>query len=203
MKLLFLITLFVSFINLSNVKAADPIHVLFLGDSLSEGQGLDEAQSFPRIVEKKLNDKGFKIKVTNGGVSGSTTSSGLERLKWHLKKRTDVLVLELGANDGLRGIKIAESKKNLKAITKFAKEKGLKVMLLGVLMPPNYGNKYVKEFELMFKDLAREEKIPFMPFVLEKVAGKPELNLADGIHPNAKGQEIVAQDVAAFMEKHL
>lgn len=203
MKLFFLITLFVFFFNLSNVKAADPIHVLFLGDSLSEGQGLDEAQSFPRIVEKKLNDKGFKIKVTNGGVSGSTTSSGLERLKWHLKKRTDVLVLELGANDGLRGIKIAESKKNLKAITKFAKEKGLKVMLLGVLMPPNYGNKYAKEFELMFKDLAREEKIPFMPFVLEKVAGKPELNLADGIHPNAKGQEIVAQDVAVFMEKHL
>jgi acyl-CoA thioesterase-1 len=203
MKFFFLITLFISLFNVSVSTAAEPIQVLFLGDSLSEGQGLDESQSFPRIVEKKLNDKGFKIKVTNGGVSGSTTSSGLERLKWHLKKKTDVLVLELGANDGLRGIKIAESKKNLKAITKFAKEKGLKVMLLGVLMPPNYGNKYVKEFELMYKDLAREEKIPFMPFVLEKVAGRPEFNLADGIHPNAKGQEIVAQDVAAFMEKYL
>ncbi len=203
MRVIFLSAFLLAFLCSTSINAAETLHVLFLGDSLSEGQGLDESQSFPRLVEKKLNDKGIKIKVTNGGVSGSTTSSGLDRLKWHLKKKTDVLVLELGANDGLRGIKISESKKNLKAIIQFAKEKGLKVLLLGVLMPPNYGNKYVKEFEAMYKDLAKEEKIPFMPFVLEKVAGRPEYNLADGIHPNAKGQEIVAQDVAAFMEKNL
>ncbi len=186
-----------------SIFGKEPIHILFLGDSLSEGQGLDESQSFPRLVEKKLNSKGLNLKVTNGGVSGSTTSSGLERLKWHLKKKTDILVLELGANDGLRGIKIAESKKNLKTIIDYAQSKGLKVFLLGVLMPPNYGNKYVKEFEAMYKDIAKDENIPFMPFVLEKVAGRPEYNLADGIHPNAKGQEIVANDVAEFVEKNL
>ena len=203
MKFFIHIALFFSILNIPALRATETTQILFLGDSLSEGQGLDEAQSFPRLVEKKLNAKGIKIKVTNGGVSGSTTSSGLDRLKWHLKKKTDVLVLELGANDGLRGIKVSESKKNLKSITQFAKEKGIKVLLLGVLMPPNYGSKYVKEFESMYKDLAKEEKIPFLPFVLEKVAGRPELNLADGIHPNAKGQEIVAQDVAAFLEKNL
>lgn len=178
-------------------------HILFLGDSLSEGIGLDEEQSFPRLVERNLRAKKYDVVVTNGGVSGSTSASGLTRLKWHLKKPTDILVLELGANDGLRGLKLEETKKNLVAIIKIAKEKKIKVLLLGLLMPPNYGKKYTDEFEAMYKKIASTEKVPFYPFLLKDVAGKADLNMPDGIHPNAKGQELVAKIVTEFVEKNL
>ncbi|NOT78946.1 MAG: arylesterase [Bacteriovoracaceae bacterium] len=177
--------------------------ILFLGDSLSEGQGLDEELSFPRLVERNLKSKNFNVAVTNGGVSGSTSASGVTRLKWHLKKKIDVLVLELGANDGLRGLKLEETQKNLIEIIKHAKEKKVKVLLLGLLMPPNYGKKYVDDFEKMYSTIAKSEKVPFLPFVLNDVAGKSELNLPDGIHPNAKGHEIVAKTVTNFVEKNL
>jgi len=178
-------------------------HILFLGDSLSEGQGVDEQDAFPRLVEKTLKAKKHDITITNGGVSGSTTASGLNRLKWHLKKPTDILVLELGANDGLRGIKLNETEKNLFAIIKLAKEKKVKVLLLGLLMPPNYGKAYTTEFESMYKKIATKEKLPFLPFFLKDVAGNPSLNLADGIHPNEKGHVIVAKIVSDFVEKNL
>lgn len=178
-------------------------HILFLGDSLSEGIGLDEEQSFPRLVERNLKAKKNDVIVTNGGVSGSTSASGLTRLKWHLKKPTDILVLELGANDGLRGLKLEETKKNLVSIIKMAKEKKVKVLLLGLLMPPNYGKKYTDEFEAMYKKIASSEKIPFHPFILKDVAGKADLNMPDGVHPNAKGQELVAKTVTEFVEKNL
>lgn len=178
-------------------------HILFLGDSLSEGIGLDEEQSFPRLVERNLKAKKHDVVVTNGGVSGSTSASGLTRLKWHLKKPTDILVLELGANDGLRGLKLEETQKNLIAIIQMAKDKKVKVLLLGLLMPPNYGKKYTNEFEAMYKNIAKNEKIPFHPFILKDVAGKTEFNLPDGVHPNAKGQEVVATTVTEFVEKNL
>lgn len=178
-------------------------HILVLGDSLSEGYGLDEGQSFPRLVERNLRAKKYDVTVTNGGVSGSTSASGVTRLKWHLKKKTDILVLELGANDGLRGLKLTETQKHLTDIIRLAKEKKVKVLLLGLLMPPNYGKKYVADFETMYKNIAATEKVPFLPFLLNDVAGKADLNLADGIHPNAKGQEIVAKTVTDFVEKHL
>lgn len=182
---------------------AAPTKILFLGDSLSEGQGVDEAQSFPRLVERNLKAKKIDVQVINGGVSGSTTASGLGRLKWHLKKPLDILVLELGANDGLRGLKLSETKKNLKEIIQYAKKKKVKVLLLGLLMPPNYGVSYTTDFENMYKTISREEQIPFLPFLLKKVAGNPDLNLADGIHPNAKGHELVAAEVTTFIEKNL
>lgn len=178
-------------------------HILFLGDSLSEGIGLDEEQSFPRLVERNLRAKKYDVVVTNGGVSGSTSASGLTRLKWHLKKPTDILVLELGGNDGLRGLKLDETRKNLIAIIKMAKDKKVKVLLLGLLMPPNYGKKYTDDFEAMYKNIAKNEKVAFHPFILKDVAGKTELNLPDGFHPNAKGQEIVALTVTEFVEKNL
>ena len=183
--------------------AAAATHILFLGDSLSEGQGVDENQSFPRLVEKYLIEKKHDVIVTNGGVSGSTSASGLTRLKWHLKKKTDVMVLELGANDGLRGLKLTETKKNLEEIIQFAKSKKVKVLLLGLLMPPNYGKKYTNEFEQMYKKIAAKEKVPFLPFVLDDVAGKSELNLPDGVHPNPKGHEVIAKNVTNFVEKNL
>lgn len=186
-----------------NTSVFASTHILFLGDSLSEGIGLDEEQSFPRLVEKKLKAKKYDVVVTNGGVSGSTSASGLTRLKWHLKKPTDVLVLELGANDGLRGLKLEETKKNLTAIIKMAKDKKVKVLLLGLLMPPNYGKKYTAEFEAMYKNIAKNEKVALHPFILKDVAGRAEYNLPDGVHPNAKGQELVATTVTEFMEKNL
>lgn len=177
--------------------------ILFLGDSLSEGQGVDEAQSFPRIVERKLKEKKFSITVINGGLSGATSASGISRLKWHLKSSIDILVLELGANDGLRGLKLNETEKNLKAIIHLAKEKNIKILLLGLLMPPNYGIKYTTDFQKMYKNISQAERIPLLPFLLKNVVGIAELNLADGIHPNAKGHELVAADVTRFIEKHL
>lgn len=186
-----------------DAPAMSTTHILFLGDSLSEGQGLEEGQSFPRLVERNLRSKKYDVSVINGGVSGSTTASGLGRLKWHLKKKVDILVLELGANDGLRGLKLSETEKNLKEIITYAKSKNVKVLLLGLLMPPNYGKKYTAEFEDMYKKISESQKIPFLPFLLKKVAGYSELNLSDGIHPNAKGHELVASEVTPFIEKHL
>lgn len=179
------------------------INILFLGDSLSEGQGVDEEQSFPRLVERNLRLKKHDVTVTNGGVSGATSASGESRLKWHLKKKTDIVVLELGANDGLRGLKISETEKNLRKIIKLAKDKKAKVLLLGLLMPPNYGKKYTEDFSKMYKNISLIEKIPLMPFILKDVAGISEYNQADGIHPNARGHEMVAKGVADFVEKNL
>lgn len=201
MKIIFLFLLSLLFINQS--FAAKPITILFLGDSLSEGQGLNEEQSFPRVVESNLRAKKYDVTVINGGVSGSTSASGISRLKWHLKRPVDILVLELGANDGLRGLKISETQKNLREIIQYAKSQKIKVLLLGLLMPPNYGKNYTNDFEAMYKNIAQLERIPFLPFLLKKVAGNPDLNLADGIHPNAKGQIIVAKEVTNFIEKNL
>jgi acyl-CoA thioesterase-1 len=178
MKYFLLIILAFSFLNSAHATT----NILFLGDSLSEGQGVDEEQSFPRLVEKNLRAKKYDVTVTNGGVSGSTSASGESRLKWHLKNKTNILVLELGANDGLRGLKITETEKNLRSVIKIAKNKKIKVLLLGLLMPPNYGKKYATEFEVMYKHISTVEKIPFMPFILKEVAGIPQYNQTDGIH---------------------
>jgi acyl-CoA thioesterase-1 len=199
MKYILLISL--NFLLLSSVHATT--NILFLGDSLSEGQGVDEEQSFPRLVEKNLRAKKYDVTITNGGVSGSTSASGANRLKWHLKMKTDIVVLELGANDGLRGLKISETEKNLRSIIRLAKDKKIKVLLLGLLMPPNYGKKYTTDFEVMYNHISKVEKIPFMPFILKDVAGIAKYNQSDGIHPNARGHEIVALGVTDFVEKNL
>jgi acyl-CoA thioesterase-1 len=178
-------------------------HILFLGDSLTEGMGLTEEQAFPRLVERNLRAKNKDVVVTNGGINGSTSASGISRLKWHLKKKTDIVVLELGANDGLRGLNIPTTQKNLQEIIRYAKEKKVKVLLLGLLMPPNYGSSYTRDFGNMYLNLSRNEKVPMLPFFLEGVAGKKELNQADGLHPNEKGHEVIAKNVTEFVEKNL
>ncbi|MGZ3787153.1 MAG: arylesterase [Bacteriovorax sp.] len=188
---------------LFNTAAFASTNILFLGDSLSEGLGVDEEQSFPRLVERNLRVKKYDVTVINGGVSGATSASGEARLKWHMKKKIDIVVLELGANDGLRGLKISETEKNLRKIIKMAKDKKVKVLLLGLLMPPNYGKKYASDFAMMYKNISASEKIPFMPFILKDVAGKAIYNQADGIHPNALGHELVAKGVTEFVEKNL
>jgi acyl-CoA thioesterase-1 len=197
----YLIIIILNFFFVTSLQATT--NILFLGDSLSEGLGVDENQAFPRLIEQNLRIKKYDIFVTNGGVSGATTASGEGRLKWHLKKKIDVIILELGANDGLRGLKISDTEKNLRNIISMAKSKKIKVFLLGVLMPPNYGKKYTTEFEMMYKNISKVEKIPLMPFVLKGVAGVAEYNQADGIHPNAKGHEIIAKGISEFLEKNL
>ncbi len=191
------------FFFLVNFSIFGSTNILFLGDSLSEGQGVNENQAFPRLVENYLRIKKYDVKVTNGGVSGSTSASGDSRLRWHLKQKIDIIVLELGANDGLRGLKISETEKNLSSIIKTAKNKKIKVLLLGLLMPPNYGKKYSQEFQQMYKRISLVENIPLMPFVLTGVAGVVKYNQADGIHPNVQGHEIIAKNVSDFLEKNL
>jgi acyl-CoA thioesterase-1 len=199
MKYLIILTFWTMLIS----SAYATTNILFMGDSLTEGQGVDEQQSFPRLVERNFLAQKRDIAVTNGGVNGSTSASGESRLKWHLKKKIDILVLELGANDGLRGLKIPQTEKNLRKIIKIAKENKVKVLLLGLLMPPNYGKKYVTEFKEMYEKISKVEKIPLMPFILKDVAGITDYNQADGIHPNAKGHEIIAKKVTDFVEANL
>ena len=179
--------------------------ILFLGDSLTEGYTLDRSMAFPEVVKRLAKEKLKKeIKIINGGVSGSTSSSGLARLKWYLKKeKPDLMLLALGANDGLRGLDLTNTKANLLAIVDQAQQSNVEVILAGMLMPPNYGPKYTTDFKKMFEDIAHEKKIRRLPFLLERVAGVKSLNLADGIHPNEEGYKIVGATVFEFIKGDL
>jgi acyl-CoA thioesterase I len=165
--------------------------IVFLGDSLTAGYGLDLEQSVPSLVQKHLDAEGYKYEVVNAGVSGDTSAGGLRRLEWSLDGDVRILVVELGANDGLRGLPVAEMKRNLKTIVQNARKRGINVLLTGMEAPPNYGAAYTSEFRRAFRDLASEEQVAFMPFYLYEVAGIPTLNIADGIHPNPAGARIV------------
>ena len=174
--------------------------IVFLGDSITEGYGVDHDKAFPALIEKELKTTSTKeIVVVNAGISGSTTASALKRLQWQLKGHPDILFICLGANDGLRGLKLEDSKKNLAATIDLAKKSGLKIILAGMKIPPNYGESYTKQFEKIFPDLAKEYNIALIPFLLKDVAAIPALNLPDGIHPNEKGHEIVAKTLLPFI----
>ncbi len=182
--------------------APGPKRVLFLGDSLSAGYGLDPADSFPALIQQKIREKGWDFEVINTGLSGETTAGGLRRIDWMLRRKIDVLVLELGANDGLRGISLAVTKRNLQGIVNKAKARypGIRVVIAGMMVPPNLGPDYTAEFQAIFPRLAEDNKATLIPFLLEGVAGRPELNLADGIHPTARGHEVVADTVWKHLE---
>jgi acyl-CoA thioesterase-1 len=165
--------------------------IVFLGDSLTAGLGLDAEQSVPSLVQKHLDAEGYKYEVVNAGVSGDTSAGGLRRLEWSLDGDVRILVVELGANDGLRGLPVAQMKQNLRTIVQTAKKRGIDVLLTGMEAPPNYGAAYTSEFRRVFRDVAAEEHVAFMPFFLYEVAGIPALNIADGIHPNPAGARIV------------
>lgn len=173
--------------------------ILFLGDSLTEGYGVSKSLGYPQIAKNYLAEKGIQITVLNGSISGSTTASSTSRLKWFLKTKPDLIFLALGANDGLRGIKVPESKKNLGKTIKLAKEANIKVVLAGMMVPPNYGPDYGKDFKAMYVDLSKEFKIPRLPFILKGVAGEKEFNQEDGIHPNEKGHKKIGVLVGEFL----
>lgn len=177
--------------------------ILFLGDSLTEGLGVDAEQAYPHVLQKKLNHEGYAVKIINGGISGATSASGLNRLKWHLKKHIDIIVLQLGANDGLRGLNISDTQKNLGDIIQLAQQRRIRIMLLGLRMPPNYGQQYTDDFKNMYVQLGNTYKIPTLPAFLTGVEGVATLNQADGIHPNIQGHEVIANNVYAFIVKEL
>ena len=177
--------------------------VVFLGDSLTAGLGVGEAEAFPEQVRLRLAAAGVAVRIVNAGVSGDTTAGGRARLDWLLRQRPDVLVVGLGANDGLRGLELDETEANLRAIVAGAREAGARVLLLGMLLPPNYGPEYTSGFEAIFPRLARETGVPLVPFLLADVAGIAELNQADGIHPTAEGHRLMAGNVAPALRELL
>jgi acyl-CoA thioesterase-1 len=178
--------------------------ILFLGDSLTEGLGVSKEDAFPKLVENLIQSELNKsVIVINGGVSGSTTIDGLARLKWYMKKKPYIVFLALGTNDGLRGLDLEESQKNLEEIIEYAQESNAKVLLAGMLIPPNYGPEYSEQFKEMYQKIQVKYKLKSMGFLLDGVAGKKEFNQRDGIHPNEKGHKYIAQKVFEFIKEDL
>jgi acyl-CoA thioesterase-1 len=175
-------------------RAARP-RVVVLGDSLSAGLGLSPQEAFPAILQRKIDADGLKFEVVNAGVSGDTSAGGLRRLDWALDGDVQVLILGLGANDGLRGLPVDEMRRNLSTIVERAQARHITVVLCGMEAPPNFGASYTASFRAAFKDVAKKYDLAFVPFLLDGVAGLADLNQEDGIHPNARGAERVAGTV--------
>ncbi len=178
-------------------EKSDKKVILFYGDSLTAGYGLDEDDSFPSLIEDKIDSLELNYTVVNAGLSGETTSGGLKRIDWVMKQKVDIFFLELGANDMLRGLPLEETRKNLSEIISIVKAKNpnIKIALCEMWAPPNMGEKYTTEFIKIYKDLASPPDIQFVPFLLDGVAGHKNLLLPDGLHPNTKGQVIVAENI--------
>ena len=174
--------------------------IVFLGDSLTAGLGLPREQAVPSLIQARLDAEGYGYEVVNAGVSGDTSAGGLSRLDWVLEGDVAILVIELGANDGLRGLPVFQMKHNLSEILTRAKQRDITTILTGMEAPPNYGPLYTIEFRKAFADLADEHDVIFVPFFLDGVAGLPALNGSDGIHPNAKGARVIEQTIWRALE---
>ena len=183
--------------ELKDQKTTENKIILFYGTSLTAGMGLDPNEAFPAVIQQKIDSLSLPYEVVNAGLSGETTAGGKNRINWVLNQKVDVFVLELGANDGLRGVPLTETKSNLQAIIDVVKEKNpdTKIVLVGMEIPPNMGEAYTSEFRNLFPDLARKNKLELVPFLLQNVGGVKELNQPDGIHPTAEGQKILANNV--------
>jgi acyl-CoA thioesterase-1 len=177
--------------------------ILFFGNSLTAGYGIDPEDAFAGLVQARLDSLGKDYRVINGGLSGETTAGGLSRLDWFLEEEPTIFVLELGGNDGLRGILPSESKRNLLSIIEKvqAKYPNTKIILAGMQIPPNMGQEYTEEFKAIYPAVAAEKNVSLIPFLLEGVAGNPELNLPDGIHPTEEGHKIVFETVWKTLEE--
>lgn len=172
-------------------------NIIFFGNSLTAGYGLDPSQAFPALIQKRIDSLNLPYKVVNAGVSGETSSGGNSRVDWILEQRVDIFILELGANDGLRGIPLNETRTNLQGIIDKVKTKypQAKLVIAGMQMPPNMGQQYTTEFRSIFPELAKNNNGTLIPFILEGVGGESRLNQSDGIHPTAEGHQIVAENV--------
>lgn len=174
--------------------------ILCFGDSLTAGFGVDADRSYPSLLQQRLDQRGLSYRVVNAGVSGDTTGGALSRLNWVMKSKPVLAIVSLGANDGFRGQSVPRMKANLERIIQSLKQEGVRVILGGMRLPPNYGASYVGAFEAVYPDLAAANDLPLIPFLLEGVAGRPELNQGDGIHPLAAGYEIVLENVWTVLE---
>lgn len=176
--------------------------ILFLGDSLTAGLGVQREQAYPALIQEKVHEKNLPFDVINAGLSGDTSAGGLARLDWVLQKKIDVLVLALGANDGMRGLPVAQMKANLQSIIDRVKAKNpaVKVVIAGMEIPPNFGRDYATSFAEVFADLAKQNNAALIPFLLEGVGGQVNLNQPDHIHPTAAGHEAVANNVWLVLE---
>ena len=174
---------------------------LCMGDSLTAGYGVAREEAWPGLLEADLKTEGISLRVRNAGTSGLTSAGAIEALSWQLSGDILILFLAIGANDGLRGLDLGQSRKNISSIVREAQVRGVQVVLAGMKIPPNYGPAYAKRFEAMYVEIAREHRLKLMPFLLEGVAGRPRYNLEDGIHPNAEGHRLIAGNVLAFLKK--
>jgi acyl-CoA thioesterase-1 len=179
------------------IQQDGPTRILFFGDSLTAGYGLTEEQAFPALVGRELNKGDQAYEIINAGLSGETSAGGNSRIDWVLQQPVDVLILELGANDGLRGLPLEQTRSNLQSIIDKtrAKNPDVKLVIAGMEVPPNLGTEYTREFRTIFPELAQKNDAALIPFLLDGVAGNKELNLPDGIHPNPEGHRIVASNV--------
>lgn len=177
-------------------------NILFFGNSLTAGLGVEPEEAFPALIGDKIDSLKLPYKVTNAGLSGETTAAGKARINWILKQKVDVFVLELGANDGLRGIPVSETEKNLQAIVDQVKIKypDAKLVMTGMQVPPNMGSKYATDFSIIFKKIADKNNMALVPFLLENVGGVSKLNQGDGIHPTPEGHKILAENVWAVLK---
>jgi acyl-CoA thioesterase-1 len=183
----------------TTIPAGAPL-VVFLGDSLAAGLHLSTDEAFPAVLQRTLAEEGHPFRLVNAGVSGDTTSGGLSRIDWLLKQKPDVLVVELGGNDGLRGEDVALVESNLRRIVKRAQDAGVHVLLIGMRLPPSYGEPYVSEFAGAYTRVARETNVAFVPEFLRGVGGVVEMNLPDGLHPTTKGHEALAANIAPALK---
>lgn len=194
-----IIMLFAGAFNVSSgyMTAEDPKVILCYGNSITAGYGLDPDYAYPAVLEKIIKEKGYNYKVVNAGLSGETSAGGLTRIDWTLRNQVDIFVLELGGNDGLRGLPLEQTRTNLESIINKVTRKypEVQIVIAGMMVPPNMGPEYSKEFTYLFNNLATEKNAILIPFLLENVGGIAELNLPDGIHPNIEGHKIVAQNV--------
>jgi acyl-CoA thioesterase I len=173
----------------------DRPRIVAFGDSLTAGWGVAAEESYPAQLQRRLDDQGFRYRVINGGVSGDTSAGGVRRIDWALKSRPAMVILELGANDGLRGLNPQETKANLERIIRRCQDASVTVILAGMKLPPNYGIDYTNGFEAIYPALAKQYRLTLIPFFLDGVAGSASLNQADGIHPTSEGYRIIAEKV--------
>jgi acyl-CoA thioesterase-1 len=186
-----------------NASGSETPRIVFLGDSLTAGLGVAPGDAYPALIQRRLRDAGQPYEVVNAGVSGDTSAGGLRRLDWSLKGRVDVLVVALGANDALRGLRPADLERNLGTILERARARRIAVLLAGMEAPPNFGADYTREFRAVYPALAKRYHVPLVPFLLAGVAGVPRLNQADGIHPNPQGHRLIADLIWRQLEPML
>jgi acyl-CoA thioesterase-1 len=194
---------FILMMNVGNsLSQQEQKSILFFGNSLTAGYGLDPELAFPNLIQQKIDGENVSFAVINAGLSGETSAGGLSRIDWVMSQQIDIFILELGANDGLRGLPLESTRKNLQGILDKVKLKypNVEIVVAGMMVPPNMGEDYSREFEKIYPELARKNNATLIPFLLDGVAGNPDLNLPDGVHPNVEGHQIVADNVWSVLK---